>query len=86
MGIANIAGDNFDRIEGFSGGIVEPAPGTGGIIFNESTDFDAIGGEPLDQMGADKTTGTSNKNLGHIASHTVGPRCDRTCAMVSEDG
>ena len=40
----------------------------------------------LDKMGADKTTGTSNKNLGHIASHTVGPRCDRTCAMVCEDG
>ena len=86
MGIANITSDNFDPIESFGGGVVEPARGTPGIILNESAGFGAIGGGLLNQMGANKTAGTSNKNLGRIASHAVGPRCDRTCAMVCEYG
>src|SRR6185437_10445518 len=65
IAVANVAGNDFDLAAGGGRDAVQPSPGVERIIHGEGAHFGARVEELFDEMRADKTVGTGDKNLHH---------------------
>jgi hypothetical protein len=68
MRIANVAGEDFELTPYSRVALVEPAPGTEGVVEHESANIEAFENETLGDMRAYEPVRSGDQNSFHTAS------------------